>query len=155
MQVVRPPVGCAVSTDRMPVQPVRPLLESAWPTSDPQRDHDQLSRVVRLLTWLTAAIAMTTLVMSVLVAPVVGLFAMGLVLLGFVAWIRWAWPRVPERGGAWFVMGVALAVLIVVTLFLVLVPETAFGMTGLALIPVVVGLPYLTGRRMVRLAALA
>lgn len=138
-----------------PSSPARLLSESAWPTSDPQRDHDQLGRIVRLLTWLTAAIAVSALVVAAIGDPGPGLVAMAFVLLGFVAWIRWAWPQVPERGGAWFVTRVALVILLIVTLFLVLVPETAFGMTGLALIPVVVGLPYLDSRRMIRLVVIA
>jgi len=132
----------------------RPLLEPAWPTSDPKRDYDQLGRVVRLLAWLTASIAFASLLTSFALRDP-GLFVMAGVLAAFVGWIRWAWPQVPERGGGWFVMRVAIAILVIVLLFLVLVPVTGFGMTSLALIPVVVGMPYLDNRRMRQLAILA
>ncbi|MFN8624018.1 MAG: EAL domain-containing protein [Chloroflexota bacterium] len=139
----------------MPSPPrATPLLESAWPTSDPERDYQQLGRVVKMLAWMTTGIAIGAALLFLGWGDV-HLLAMALVLGVFVAWIRWAWPRVPERGGGWFVLRGAVAILLLVASLLVILPQNGFGMTGLALIPVVVGLPYLERGSMGRLVIVA
>src|SRR4051812_39437372 len=88
-------------------------LESAWPTSDPERDHEQLRRVARMLTWLPGSIAIGVAIAAIWSGER-ELLGVAFVLVAFVGWIRWAGPRAARHGGRWFAVQAAVVMLLAV-----------------------------------------
>jgi diguanylate cyclase (GGDEF)-like protein len=130
------------------------LQGSPWQPDEARNDREQFDRVVRLLTIVAVAVGAEGVLVGLLTREPAAL-AMSLVLASFATWVVWAGPRINSRGAAWFVVRLSIVILLALVLLLQFVPAVGPGMTALALIPMVIGMPYLPSRALRRLAVLA
>jgi diguanylate cyclase (GGDEF)-like protein len=103
---------------------------------------------------VAVAVGVEGVVLSLVTAnPAV--LAMSLVLATFAAWVVWAGPKMHSRGAGWFVLQLSIVILTVLLALVALVPGVGPGMTAMALLPIVIGLPYLPSAALRRMAVLA
>jgi diguanylate cyclase (GGDEF)-like protein len=70
-------------------------------------------------------------------------------------WLLWAWPRVTPAGLSRFVIQLAIGYFVLVLLVATMLPPLASAITLAGLLPVAIGLPYLTGLWLKRLMVTA
>ena len=127
--------------------------------ADPQRsiyrgDFAQLGVFVRRVT----VVAFFLLVVVELLAFVTGSFEIGLIgvpLMAFSVWLLWAWPRVTAEGVSRFVTTFCIAAFGLIVSLAWIVPPLTPALTTAGLVPVAVGLTYLSGTWLRRLMGAA
>ncbi|HEV8053753.1 MAG TPA: GGDEF and EAL domain-containing protein, partial [Candidatus Limnocylindrales bacterium] len=117
-------------------------------------DDPRLGLVVRLVIIVSLAVVPLDAVLYLATGHPI-LLAKGLALAALAAWTAWAWPRMSRRNVSSFVGLLSIGIIAVVVVIAQLLPELALGMPAAALIPVVLALPFMAGRPLIRLMAVA
>jgi diguanylate cyclase (GGDEF)-like protein len=134
--------------------PHLPSVQVDEQRSSYRRETAQLGVFVRRVTILAFGLLALVEVLSLLT----GSFRValtGIPLLSLGLWLLWAWPRVTPDGVSRFVTEYAICVFVLVLVVAYLLPPVAPALTAAVLVPVAVGLPYLTGTWLRRLMASA
>lgn len=139
----------------MPAQPIHPRSwDDPLGIGDPQCSHARIGQIVRLLSWVTIGIGVVATALGAVTGRVTDALA-ALTMALLAGWITRMWRGTPSHGVARFVGRLCVAMLMVIVLFAVLLPQIGPGVIYAGLIPLVVGLPYLGRTALLRLAIAA
>jgi diguanylate cyclase (GGDEF)-like protein len=125
-------------------------VEQHVPGAQPAPDEWRLARIIRIVTLLSAGLALEALVFAILTgSPAYGLQVV--LFLGVAIWTTWVRRHIPDRGASW-VASRLVVVTLSAMLGLVLADPAAAGSLAVApLVPFLLAMPYLTDASMGRL----